>query len=215
MFFIFRLLFAAIPCLYLWALVVEAPWHSLLSKGVVQNVNFALVLIVPFAFFFRFFFSKMRMGKFLIFCDTLEHEFSHIVVGFLHFKTPGELKVSEQGEGHITLNNISTFICLAPYIFPLGALTLYLIQPLFIETVREILSYIIAFFLGNYLFRLKREIHTGQSDFDLAGRPLSYLIILSTNLSWILSLILIWLKVSNFGSILENTYHYYLNFIRL
>lgn len=193
MFFVFRLCFVVFPLLYLWATLSQAPWDVLLYQGLSPDLNLVIPLVALFAFSLRVAFSRKQFAKFLVFCDTLEHEFSHVLVGFFHFKTPGELKVSDRGTGHITLNNTSTLICLAPYILPLGALFLTLISPLFIPVVRETISYLISFLIGNYLFRLKREIHSGQSDFEIAGKFFSYLIIFSVNLSWMSLIILNWI----------------------
>ncbi len=189
MFFVFRLAFLILPFSFIWAILVENNWKSLLDKGIEDTTLLICLCIIAITIFARFVVFKRHGQNFFTFWDTFEHEFSHILFAYLHFKTPGELKIDSKGTGHITLNNTTTIICLAPYFFPLYALLFYSISPLFQDDIQIYLLMISAMFLGNYFYRLKKEIHRNQTDFNLASFPISMLWIFSLNLCWILLLI--------------------------
>lgn len=213
MYFVFRLLFVLIPASILWALSQTTPLETLTFQGFSHEDRVLFLTIVFITFFIRNVFSQKKFSQFFIFIDTLEHEFSHILIGFFHLKTPGELKVNNRGSGHITLNNISTFICLAPYIFPLWSLLLYLSHFLFKPEIQPMILGLSALFLGNYFFRLKREIHRGQSDFEIAGFYISMLSIFFINLCWLSILLLNFLQIADYSTQFSRLWQYFQNFL--
>lgn len=196
---------------FIWALYQLHSWETLMNRVFHQEWAYHYFGFVAFTFCLRIYFFKKKKFRFLIFLDTLEHEFSHIFVGFLHFKSPGELKVSESGNGHITLNNISTFICLAPYVFPLWALALWTISPLFQNQFIPYIQGAGSILLGNYLFRLYHEIHKGQSDFQLAGYFVSVVIIFQVNIAWLSLLIFDFLNISSYSNSFIRSLHFLKN----
>ena len=194
---------SAIICFF-YALWQPINFSTLIDFKSYQGVEVAYPILAISAILIRSFFKKFASSQFFTFWDTLEHEFTHIFFAYLHFKKPGEMKISATGNGHITLTHTNTLICIAPYTFPLWASFFYWGSPIFNPTLEPYIHMLSAILLGNFFFRFSYEFHSKQSDFDEAGKFLSYLFIFSINASWISALFLNWTGIQNWKMSLLN-----------
>lgn len=60
----------------------------------------------------------------LLFFTTLEHEFTHLLVGLLFFKSPVAINVTATDGGSVMLKGSNIWITLAPYYLPTTSLLL-------------------------------------------------------------------------------------------
>jgi hypothetical protein len=101
--------------------------------------------------------------------DTLEHELTHALLGYLTGHPPKSLKASLKGGGEVLLTGYNPFIVLSPYVVPLFAGMFALILPWLREDLQAWGMWIWMFLLGSFFYRWTREMHFGQSDFRAYG----------------------------------------------
>ena len=125
----------------------------------------------------RFLLTRLWKNDPLEFLDTLEHELTHAVTGYLTFAPPVSLKATLRQGGEVELPRANPLAALSPYFLPLYAtlaslLTLVL-KPDFLQYGR----FAVAFLLGGFVYRFCREFHLGQSDFGHYGFVFSFFFI--------------------------------------
>jgi hypothetical protein len=117
----------------------------------------------------RFLLTRLWKEDPLEFLDTLEHELTHAVTGYLTFAPPVSLKATLRQGGEVELSRVNPVAALSPYFLPLYAtlasLLTLILKPDFLHYGR----FAVAFLLGGFVYRLGREFHFGQSDFTHYG----------------------------------------------
>jgi len=111
----------------------------------------------------------LRKAKWARFITTIEHEALHAIVGFISFIPIRELKVKEDGSGHVIFTPPANWLMLlAPYFIPL-TLAIYaaLVFALNLDPYSEAL--ILGAIFGLEWTGNVREIHPKQTDFRQAG----------------------------------------------
>lgn len=103
------------------------------------------------------------------FIDTLEHELTHALFGYLTLNPPISLKASLQGEGEVVLKGQNPFTLLAPYFFPLFAMLAAGLTALMAHTYRMTWVWVSLALLGSFMFRLMAEYRWRQSDLHAYG----------------------------------------------
>ncbi len=111
----------------------------------------------------KLFFSKSNSTPFL-FIDTLEHELTHALFGFLSLTPPETLSASAFAEGQVTFKRQNILMVLAPYFFPLWAILWSLLGWIIHQDVKGIWNAIGFGLMGLYLYRLAGEIRWYQTD---------------------------------------------------
>jgi hypothetical protein len=117
----------------------------------------------------RFALTRWRKQDPFEFLDTLEHELTHALTGYLTLAPPTSLTVTLREGGEVELPRANPLAALSPYFLPLFAglialLTLVL-EPKFLLYGQ----FAVAFLLGGFVYRFFREFHLGQSDFSHYG----------------------------------------------
>jgi len=113
--------------------------------------------------------TRLRRGDPVEFLDTLEHELTHALAGYLTFAPPVSLTATLRKGGEVQLTRTNPVVALAPYFLPLfttaaAAFTLIL-NPAWMVYGKLA----VAFLLGSFAYRMGREFHLGQSDFREFG----------------------------------------------
>ena len=115
-------------------------------------------------------FWRWRHARWGRFVTTIEHESLHAIVGMLTLIPVRELKVREDGSGHVLFEPPGHWLLyLAPYFIPLLlVIEIALVRLLHLPTTPEQLVYgaLIALSLLGHL----RQVHPRQTDFQHAGR---------------------------------------------
>lgn len=108
-----------------------------------------------------------RWGRFI---TTIEHEVLHAIVAMLTLIPVREMKVREDGSGHVLFQPPGHwFLFLAPYFIPMLLLAeIALVRMLSLPSLWE--TALFGLLLGISLAGHLRQIHPLQSDFRMAGR---------------------------------------------
>jgi hypothetical protein len=129
---------------------------------------FPIWAALPLGFFLRallaFLLQRSNRDNPMAFIDTLEHELTHALFGYLTFNPPLSLKATLQGDGEVLLKGQNPLTLLAPYFFPLWTL--------FIAAITAVLDHRYYFWgtaftlilCGSFAFRLLAEYRWRQSD---------------------------------------------------
>ena len=112
----------------------------------------------------------LRKAKWARFLTTIEHEALHAIVGFISFIPIRELKVNEDGSGHVVFTPPTNWLMLlAPYFIPL-TLAIYAALVFALELDPSIEAAVLGAIFGLEWAGNVREIHPNQTDFRQAGR---------------------------------------------
>ena len=112
----------------------------------------------------------LRNAKWARFLTTIEHEALHAIVGFISFIPIRELKVNEDGSGHVVFTPPTNWLMLlAPYFIPL-TLAIYAALVFALELDPSIEAAVLGAIFGLEWAGNVREIHPNQTDFRQAGR---------------------------------------------
>lgn len=116
-----------------------------------------------------FFLRRLGKGNPLAFIDTLEHELTHALFGYLTLNPPLSLKASLDGDGEVLLKGQNVFTLLAPYFFPLW-MSLSTLITVFLDAQFRAwgLTLTLALF-GSFAFRLLAEFRWRQTDLQAYG----------------------------------------------
>jgi hypothetical protein len=157
-------------------------WRALRLQGLsVNSLWHPLSLFFGLGFGFRILFQAgmKRLGKDdpLEFIDTLEHELTHALMGYLTFCPPTALSATLKSGGEVQLRGTNPLAALAPYFLPLWC-GLCLILGLFIKPgLQASWSRLIFFLLGWFFFRLAKEYRWRQTDLHVYGFFFSTLLV--------------------------------------
>lgn len=125
-------------------------------------VGTALVLL--------FWFLRWQRARWARFITTIEHESLHALVGMITLIPVRELKVREDGSGHVLFEPPGHWLLyLAPYFIPL----LLLIEVGLVKLIGagpRIEMGLLGALLGLELLGHLRQLHPRQTDFRMAGR---------------------------------------------
>ncbi len=146
---------------------VQTGWTGLLQSHALWTGFFALVS--------RWLLTRWRRGDPLEFLDTLEHELTHAVAGYLTFAPPVSLKATLRRGGEVELRRSNPVVALAPYFLPLYTSILALLTLVMNPALQTYGRLAVAFLLGSFAYRLARELHLGQTDFREFGIVFSLL----------------------------------------
>ena len=117
----------------------------------------------------------LRNAKWARFLTTIEHEALHAIVGFISFIPIRELKVNEDGSGHVVFTPPTNWLMLlAPYFIPL-TLAIYAAIVFALELDPGIQAAVLGAIFGLEWAGNVREIHPNQTDFRQAGRVFTLL----------------------------------------
>lgn len=128
---------------------------------------------------FRFLFRRvlLRIGREdpLEFIDTLEHELTHALVGYLTFSPPVSLSADLRGGGEVQLKGSNPLAALAPYYLPLWCLIAVGLGLLIRASTQEAWNILVFVLLGAFAYRLSREYRWRQTDLHVYGFTFSTL----------------------------------------
>ena len=111
----------------------------------------------------------LRKARWARFLTTMEHEALHALIGFLSFIPIRELKVNEDGSGHVVFSPPTHWLMmLAPYFVPL-TLAIYAAIVFALELDPGIEAAVLGAIFGLEWAGNLREIHPNQTDFRQAG----------------------------------------------
>lgn len=176
----FRLLFRVFKWLFRWlflalllclaAAVLRTGLAPLRNSEVWKQLFFSRLIWAGIAGWgIRFVLTRWRKQDPLEFVDTLEHELTHALTGYLTFAPPTSLTVTLREGGEVELPRANPVAALSPYFLPLyaglTALLTLVLEPRFLFYGQ----YAVAFLLGGFVYRFLREFHLGQSDFGHYG----------------------------------------------
>lgn len=112
---------------------------------------------------------RMDWNNPMAFIDTLEHELSHAIAGYLTFNPPLSLKADAGGEGEVMLKGQNPFTLLAPYFFPLFAWPIAAVTLFLDPHIRPYGEGLALILLGSFSFRSMAEYRWRQSDLHAYG----------------------------------------------
>ena len=166
---------ALLPFLAILASAMATELWQAIHRQVVSIATFRHPLVIAFAagFAFRILFRALlrRFGKDdpLDFIDTLEHELTHALVGYLTFSPPVSLSASLKSGGEVQLKGSNPLAVLAPYFLPLWC-SLTLLFGLIVQSgMQTTWNRLIFFLLGCFIYRLAKEYRWRQSDLHIYG----------------------------------------------
>lgn len=111
----------------------------------------------------------LRKARWARFITTIEHEALHAIVGFISFIPIRELKVNEDGSGHVIFTPPTNWLMLlAPYFVPL-TLAIYAALVFALKLDPVVQSIVLGAIFGLEWVGNVREIHPKQTDFRQAG----------------------------------------------
>ncbi len=152
---------AAVIRVGLAPLRTEEGWKHLFSASAlwIAGAGFAI----------RVLFSKVLGDDPFEFLDTLEHELTHALTGYLTFAPPMSLTATLRDGGEVSLPRRNPIAVLSPYFLPLYATAISLLTLILKPDFLVYGRYAVAFLLGGFIYRFLREFHFGQSDFTQYG----------------------------------------------
>jgi len=126
---------------------------------------------------FSFFCLRIKKTNPFHFIDTLEHELTHALFGYLTLTPPKSLWASQENEGEVTLARHNVFIVLAPYFFPLWTFITLALGLLIQKNMQFAWNSLTLFLLSFYVYRLFFELRWYQTDLAIYGRVFSLLFV--------------------------------------
>ena len=121
-----------------------------------------------------------RLGRHdpLDFLDTLEHELTHALAGYLTLCPPLSLSATLKSGGEVQLKGANPIAALAPYFLPLWCLGVMLLGLVIRPGMQQAWNALLLFLLGVFAYRLGREYRWRQSDLHRYGFLFSTLLVL-------------------------------------
>jgi hypothetical protein len=174
---------ALVPFLtFLAYAMIKELWHAGRQQGMgVATLGNPLTLClaggIGFRVLFRAFMRRMGKDDPLDFIDTLEHELTHAVFGYLTLCPPVSLSASLKSGGEVQLKGSNPLAALAPYFFPLWCWILIMLGLVVQSGLQPSLDRMVFFALGSFYYRLAREFRWRQTDLHLYGILFSCLMV--------------------------------------
>ena len=158
-------------------------WHAVRAQGIsLQSLAHPLAMAFAGGLLFRILLAAVlrKLGRDdpFEFIDTLEHELTHALVGYLTFSPPVSLTATLRSGGEVELKGGNPLAILAPYYLPLWCLLALAFGMIVKPDLHTIWTYLEFFLLGSFLFRLAREYGWRQTDLHAYGFPFSTVLIL-------------------------------------
>ncbi len=156
-----------------------------LGQAIIWKACFTSPLLWAFAggFAFRSGFGKIwqSLGKTdpLDFIDTLEHELTHALFGYLTFSPPQSLSATLKDGGEVLLARANPLIALGPYFLPLWVCFIWGIGFLIQEPLQWKWSLLLGGLLGSFIYRMSKELRFYQTDLQAYGFLFSALVIVN------------------------------------
>lgn len=105
----------------------------------------------------------------LEFIDTLEHELTHALIGYLTLTPPLSLSATLRSGGEVELKGSNPLAALAPYFLPLWCHVLLLVGFIARTGLQSAWNILLFFALGNFAYRLAKEYRWRQTDLHVYG----------------------------------------------
>jgi hypothetical protein len=126
-----------------------------------------------------------------LFLDTLEHELTHALIGYLTFCPPVSLSATLKSGGEVELKGANPLAVLAPYFLPLWGLAAALAGLAVKPGIQGAWTHAVFFLIGCFAWRLSREYGWRQTDLHAYGFVFSTLavaVLLPASLGLLLAL---------------------------
>jgi len=133
---------------------------------------------IAFRFFFRGLMRRLGRGDPFDFIDTLEHELTHALVGYLTLSPPVSLSASLKSGGEVQLKGSNPLAALAPYFLPLWCALVLVLGSVIESGMQPTWNRLLFFLLGCFFYRLSREYRWRQTDLHIYGFLFSTLFVL-------------------------------------
>lgn len=118
---------------------------------------------------FRLLWGRLGREDPFEFIDTLEHELTHALMGYLTFCPPVSLSATLKSGGEVELKGANPLAVLAPYFLPLWCLLAALIGLAVKPGLQSAWTHGLAFLLGAFCWRLASEYRWRQTDLHAYG----------------------------------------------
>ena len=144
-----------------------------LNQTAERFFSFGFVCFIPLWLFLR---NKTS------FYATFEHEFTHLIVGLLFLKKPGDFRATERAGGYTSLYGSNFVISLAPYFLPT---LVFLLLPLHLWLDVGYYRYyfvVLGFLTAYHIFSTWDEFGFHQTDITKHGKLFSCSFILFGNI---------------------------------
>jgi hypothetical protein len=122
-----------------------------------------------FRFLFHALWRRLRRSDPLEFIDTLEHELTHALVGYLTLSPPVSLTADLKGGGEVKLRGSNPLAALSPYFLPLWCLLAAAVGLVVQASIQGTWDILVFGLLGSFAWRLGREYGWRQSDLHVYG----------------------------------------------
>ena len=195
------------------------PWmyHVVLSFPVSNLVykNSGLAFLISIWFYpLIWSFSKGHFRNNLIIINTLYHEIAHMIAVVLCLKPVKKIEANADGNGHIMYHGgISSFINLAPYLFPYVVYVLVFMGFVFRSNQLIILHILLGSLFGFFAMNVFKDSKPHQPDLKRTGLVIAYLLIIGYFIFHTLLLLkYVSLRPPSFIAIASDMVHYNLKF---
>ncbi len=158
---------AALLCLTIAILRVTS--EHLMAGGWKALFGASALWIAAAGFGVRVLLSRVFGENPFEFLDTLEHELTHAITGYLTFAPPMSLTATLREGGEVELPRRNPIAVLSPYFLPLYATFVALLTLVMKSNFLPYGRYAVAFLLGGFVYRFCKEFHLGQTDFTQYG----------------------------------------------
>jgi hypothetical protein len=125
---------------------------------------------------FRLLWNRLGRDDPLEFIDTLEHELTHALMGYLTLCPPVSLSATLKSGGEVELRGANPLAVLAPYFLPLWCLLAALLGFVVKAGLQGAWNRALLFLLGWFLWRLALEYRWRQTDLHVYGFVFSSLL---------------------------------------
>ncbi len=126
----------------------------------------------------KFLFKLKNRREPFEFVDTLEHELTHVLFGYITLSPPSSLKASADSGGEVRLKRKNFLVMLSPYLFPLFTGLSFLVGLFLRPDIQTFWNRVTAVLMGSFVYRLGTEIRWYQEDLREYGVLFSGLLIL-------------------------------------
>jgi hypothetical protein len=126
------------------------------------------------------------------FIDTLEHELTHALMGYLTLCPPVSLSATLKSGGEVELKGANPLAVLAPYFLPLWCLLIALLGLAVKPGLQNAWNHGLGFLWGWFIWRLSLEFRWRQTDLHVYGFVFSALMV--ANLLILSAGMLLWMR---------------------
>jgi hypothetical protein len=116
---------------------------------------------------------RWRFSNPLDFIDTLEHELTHALFGYVTFSPPVSLLATLEAGGEVRLKRTNVLVALSPYFFPLWVFLAVGLGFLIKASFLPVWNLVTFALFGSFIFRVATEFRWYQNDLKIYGRIFS------------------------------------------